>query len=195
MHSVLITGGNQGLGQCLTAHYHATSVSRQTGHDIIINRDEIANLSLRFDVFINNAYDGVPDQSFTDYGQVQLLQAVAQTWQQHQHRGHIINIGGVGGVLPNPPLPGWEGYGANKAALRFHSREWSQAFRLNQVPFRTSLISLDRLATPAGSLRPSWTGNGHDLSDVAHMIDLCLTSQGNTCVEEITAWVNLDHKQ
>lgn len=194
MTKFLVTGGNQGLGQCLIQHFGGDSVSRNTGHDILADRDSIASLSATYDVFINNAYDGVFGQSRTAYGQAQLLTDVAMLWRNNGKAGHIINIGGVGSEDTAAPYPGWESYNSNKAALKHASLQWTQAFRSGQVAFRTSLITVDRLDTPAGRNRPTWTGNGVVAQDVISMIELCLAAQPNTCIGEIVSWVNLDYK-
>jgi NAD(P)-dependent dehydrogenase (short-subunit alcohol dehydrogenase family) len=191
----MITGGNTGLGLVLRQYFGADSYSRGNGYDIVDQRDIIADLSLNYDVFINNAYDGEFGTSRTAYGQVQLLTEVAMVWQANQKLGHIINIGGVGSEDTGAPFTGWESYNANKAALKHHSLQWSQAFRTGQVSFRTTLITVDRLDTPAGRARPSWTGNGVSTNDVAKQIELCINANANTCVSEIVSWVNLDHKQ
>ena len=193
--NVLITGGNRGLGLHLVERFNGTSVSRATGHDITQDRDAIAAKSLDYDVFVNNAFDGPFQESWADFGQVKLLYTVAQAWKDAGKTGWIINVGSVGGEDPVPPEPNWETYRVNKAALKFHSQQWTRAFKQNQVLFRTSLITVDRLDTPLSRSRSTWTGNGHDLENISSMIDLCLAVQDNTCVEEITAWVNLDHKQ
>jgi NAD(P)-dependent dehydrogenase (short-subunit alcohol dehydrogenase family) len=191
----MITGGNSGLGLILHQYFGADSYSRGNGYDIVDQREIIADLSLNYDVFINNAYDGEFGVSRTAYGQVQLLTEVAMVWQANQKLGHIINIGGVGSEDISAPFNGWESYNANKVALKHHSLQWSQAFRSGQVGFRTSLITVDRLDTPAGRARPTWTGNGVNTNDVANQIELCIGANANTCVSEIVSWVNLDHKQ
>lgn len=183
----LITGGNKGLGQHLTERYQATSLSRQTGFDIHLDAEKIANLSLDYDILINNAYDGA-------FGQTQVLHAVASLWKQHNKSGHIINIGGVGSEDTSPPFPGWETYNASKRSLKQLSLQWTQAYRLDQVKFRTSLLTVDRLDTPFGRTTPEWTGNGVNLENVAEMIDLCLSVKPNTCIGEIKCWVNLDYQ-
>jgi len=193
-NTFLVTGGNQGLGLELVEHFDAASISRSTGHDILVQRDNIAQLSLDYDVFVNNAYDGVFGQSRTLYGQAQLLTEVAMVWKDQNKRGHIINIGGIGSEDTSAPWPGWESYNANKAALKHQSLQWTQAFRTGQVNFRTSLLTVDRLDTLAGRARPTWTGNGIDSQDVIRMIELCLNSGSNTCIGEIVAWINLDYK-
>jgi NAD(P)-dependent dehydrogenase (short-subunit alcohol dehydrogenase family) len=189
----LVTGGNQGLGLAVAQHFGADSISRNTGHDIILDRDAIAQLSLNYDVFVNNAYDGVFGQSRTAYGQAQLLTMVAMLWQDQGKAGHIINIGGVGSEDTSAPFPGWESYNSNKAALKHASLQWTQAFRIGQVNFRTSLITVDRLDTPMGRARPTWTGHGVNVQDIISQLELCINSKSNTCIGEITTWVNLDH--
>ena len=193
LKTFLVTGGNQGLGLELVKQFDATSVSRSTGHDILTQRAKIAELSLDYDVFVNNAYDGVFGQSQTLYGQTQLLTEVAMLWQERGKGGHIINIGGVGSEDTSAPFPGWESYNSNKAALKHASLQWTQAFRIGQVNFRTSLITVDRLDTPMGRARPTWTGHGVNVQDIISQLELCINSKSNTCIGEITTWVNLDH--
>jgi hypothetical protein len=192
----MITGGNRGLGLKLTEHYQGDSYSRSTtGHDIIKNRKELAELSLNYDVFVNNAFDGPFQETWADFGQVKLLFEVANLWKQHGKSGWIINIGSSGSEDVVAPEPSWETYRVNKVALKHHSLQWTRAFKTDKVPFKTSLITVDRLDTELSRSRDTWTGNGVDLGDVVQMIDLCTSSQSNTCIGEISAWVNLDHKQ
>ena len=190
----MITGGNRGLGLELCKHYNADSFSRATGYDITKDREKLAELSLGYDVFVNNAFDGPFQETWADFGQVKLLFEVASLWQKNNKNGYIINIGSSGSEAIVPPEPSWETYRVNKVALKHHSQQWTQSFKANQVPFRTSLITVDRLDTELSRSRATWTGNGVDLTDVRSMIDLCLNMNPNTCVGEVTAWVNLDYK-
>ena len=57
---MLITGGNRGLGQFLSTTFSADSISRSTGLDITEHAVQIAERSLNYDVFVNNAFDGPP---------------------------------------------------------------------------------------------------------------------------------------
>lgn len=191
----MITGGNRGLGLELCQKFNGDSYSRHNGYDITKDRPALAEKSLNYDVFINNAFDGPFQESWADFGQVKLLYEVAMLWQKNNKSGYIINIGSSGSEDIVAPEPSWETYRVNKAALKHHSQQWTRAFKTNQVLFRTSLITVDRLDTPLSRSRPTWTGNGVALGDVTNMIDLCLSTQANTCIEEIKAWVNLDHKQ
>jgi hypothetical protein len=192
----MITGGNRGLGLHLVNHYQGDCYSRTaTGHDIIKHREELAKISLDYDVFVNNAFDGPFQETWADFGQVKLLFEVANLWKTQGKSGWIINIGSSGSEDVVAPEPSWETYRVNKVALKHHSLQWTRAFKTNQVAFRTSLITVDRLDTELSRSRPTWTGNGVGLGDVASMIDLCVKTNANTCIGEISAWVNLDHKQ
>ena len=194
---MLVTGGNRGLGLALCDHFRADSVSRTSGYDITKSgdRDRIAVMSLEYDVVINNAFDGPFQETWADFGQIKLLWTVADFWRKNQKSGYIINIGSVGSESVVAPDPSWETYRVSKLALKEHSRQWTRAFKENRVQFRTSLLTLDRLDTELSRSRPNWTDNGIELQDVIAYITLLLDGKTNTCVEEITAWVNFDHKQ
>jgi NAD(P)-dependent dehydrogenase (short-subunit alcohol dehydrogenase family) len=188
----MITGGNRGLGLELCTQYNADSFSRATGYDITKDREKLAELSLEYDVFVNNAFDGPFQETWADFGQVKLLFEVASLWQKNNKAGYIINIGSSGSEDIVPPEPSWETYRVNKVALKHHSLQWTRAFKSNQTLFRTSLITVDRLDTELSRSRPTWTGNGINLMNVKSMIDLCVGMTPNSCVGEVTAWVNLD---
>jgi NAD(P)-dependent dehydrogenase (short-subunit alcohol dehydrogenase family) len=192
---MLITGGNQGLGLAICQHFKGSSVSRSTGHDLRNNINDLVQASLDHDIFINNAYDGVYGEINGDFCQTKLLNQLATTWKQCDKSGYIINIGGVASVSEIPPVLDHDLYAANKAVLRYHSHQWSRAFKQNHVRFRTTLLNVDQLAKPTSRALAEPTDLGHSLTDIIDMITLCLAMQSNTCIEEITAWVNLDHKQ
>ena len=188
----MITGGNRGLGEALCARYNGDSYSRNSGYDITKDREKLVEASLQYDVFVNNAFDGPFQESWADFAQVKLLFDVATAWKNANKVGYIINIGSSGSESIVAPDPAWETYRVSKAALKHHSLQWTHAFKTNQTPFRTSLITLDRLDTALSRGRPNWTGNGIDLSDVGNMIDTCVSVKNNTCIGEITVWVNFD---
>jgi NAD(P)-dependent dehydrogenase (short-subunit alcohol dehydrogenase family) len=192
----LITGGNRGLGLALCERFDGDSISRQNGYDIskLTDQQRIAELSLQYDVFVNNAFDGPFQESWANFGQTHLLWAVANLWQENHKTGTIINIGSVGTETAAAPVQSFETYRVAKTALKSHSLQWTRAFKENQVQFRTSLLTLDRLDTPLSRSRPTWTGNGISLSEVGDYVQLLTQSQPNTCIQEITAWVNFDHK-
>ena len=189
----MITGGSSGLGKQLVEHFNGDSYSRSNGFDITKDIAAIAQKSLEYDVFINNAFDGPFQEPWANFGQVNLLYAVADLWAKENKTGHIINIGSVGSESVVAPMPSFETYRVSKAALKEHSRQWTRAFKDNNVPFKTSLLTLDRLDTELTRSRPSWTGNGLNTADICSYIELITNAQPNTCIEEIVGWVNLEH--
>jgi len=192
--SYLITGGNRGLGLELCNQLGGHGISRSTGYDITKNVNEIAELSLQHDIFINNAFDGPPQEQWANFGQVNVLLAVYEKWKSANKSGWIINIGSVGSKYIVAPEPSFETYRTAKAALEFASKQCTAAFKNNLVLFKTTLITLDRLDTPLSRSRESWTGNGISCSNVAEYIKFIANLSENTCVEETTFYVNFNAK-
>lgn len=191
----LITGGNRGLGLSLANYTSGLSISRADGYDITKSEDiqRIAQKSLEFDVFINNAFDGPPQEEWANFAQTNLYIAIYDTWKNANKQGWIINIGSSGSKSIIAPEPRYETYRTSKAALEHASKQGTQAFKQNIVPFKTTLITLDRLDTELSRSRPTWTGNGIDLTDVYNFIDYGSNINPNTCIEEITFYCNLDY--
>ena len=190
----LVTGGNRGLGQELVARFHGDSISRSDGYDIAINPRAIAEKSLDYDVFINNAFDGPPQEEWANFGQAQVLLEVYKLWKGHDKQGWIFNIGSVGAEHIVAPEPSFETYRVAKSALAHASRQCTMAFKNNLVKFKTTLITPDRLDTELSRSRATWTGNGVDCGDLANFIKYATTIQPNTCVEEIILYVNFNSK-
>ena len=193
----LITGGSRGLGKHLTDAFSGTSLSRTEDKIDITNdadQEYIAQFSLNYDVFINNAFDGPPHESHANFAQTTLLWKVYQKWQAAGKHGYIFNIGSSGSKALAAPNPMFETYRSSKAALEFASKQCTKAFRDNLVPFKTTLITLDRLDTELVRSRPSWTGNGVDLEDVVNFIKYATSVSPNTVVEETTLFVNLNYQ-
>ena len=189
----MVTGGNRGLGEAFVQHFNGYSYSRNGGHDITKDVDKIAEASLDYDVFINNAFDGPFHEAWANFGQTKLLYAVASLWKAKNKTGYIINIGSVGSESVVAPDPAFETYRISKIALKEHSRQWTRAFKENKVPFRTSLLTLDRLDIEMVRNRPTWTGNGLNPADICLYVELITNARPNTCIEEITTWVNYDY--
>ena len=189
---MLITGGNRGLGKHLVDVFGADSVSRTNGFDININTQEISTLSLEYDVFVNNAFDGPPQESWADFGQAQVYFAVYNAWKTAGKSGHIFNIGSVGEKHIVAPEPSFETYRVAKTALSHASRQGTQAFKQNLVKFRTTLITPDRLNTELSRSRPTWTGNGIDCTDISNFIQYATKVCPNTVIEEIMFYVNFE---
>lgn len=191
---MLVTGGNRGLGLTLVNYFNAVSISRQQGYDITKQAKEIAEQSLEFDIFINNAFDGPPHEPWANFAQTNLLYEVYQTWKANDKQGYVFNIGSVGAESIVSPEPMFETYRTAKAALAHASKQCTAAFKNDLVKFKTTLITLDRLDTELSRSRPSWTGNGVDCTDVAEFIDYATMIKPNTCVEEIILYVNFNSK-
>ena len=188
-----ITGGNRGLGQHLVNTFKGTSISRAQGYDITKHVKEIAEISLDFDVFVNNAFDGPPQEDWANFAQSQIYFAVYDAWKAAGKTGHIFNIGSSGSKSIVAPEPRFETYRVSKAALEHASKQGTQAFKQHQVPFKTTLITLDRLDTELSRGRPNWTGNGINLTDIGNFIQYAISVSNNTAIEEATFYVDFDH--
>jgi NAD(P)-dependent dehydrogenase (short-subunit alcohol dehydrogenase family) len=191
---MLVTGGNRGLGRHLVERFNAVSISRTSGFDITKNHKEIAALSLDYDVFVNNAFDGPPQESWADFGQTQVYMSVYDAWKTAGKSGWIFNIGSIGEQSIVAPEPRWETYRISKAALSHASRQGTQAFNQDLVRFRTTLLTLDRLDTELSRSRPTWTGNGQSLEDISNFINYTTNISPNTAIEQATFYVNFNFK-
>lgn len=191
---MLVTGGNRGLGLALVDHFTADSISRADGLDITKDVKAIAEQSLNYDIFVNNAFDGPPHEPWANFAQTNLLYEVYQQWKANNKNGWIFNIGSVGEKSIKEPEPMFETYRTSKAALAHASRQCTAAFKNNLVPFKTTLITLDRLDTDLARSRPTWTGNGINCQDIAKFIDYSLSIADNSCIEEVTVYVNFNNK-
>ena len=190
---VMVTGGNRGLGLHLVQHFQGVSYSRNNGFDITVNVQDIAQQSLNYDVFINNAFDGPPQESWANFGQAQVYMAVYDAWKAAGKTGYIFNIGSTGSKSIVAPEPRFETYRVSKAALEHASKQGTQAFKQHQIPFKTTLITLDRLDTELSRSRPTWTGNGISLTDISNFIQYAVTVSANTVIEEATFYVDFNY--
>ena len=193
--NMLLTGGNRGLGLHLVGTFNAHSRHRGNGYDIT-KADDIARIaqeSLQYDVFVNNAFDGPPQEDWANFAQSQLYFAVYDAWKTAGKAGHIFNIGSSGCKSIVAPEPRFETYRVSKAALEHASQQGTRAFKQNLVAFKTTLITLDRLDTELSRSRATWTGNGIDLTDISDFIRYAVTVNTNTVIEEVVFYCNFDH--
>jgi NAD(P)-dependent dehydrogenase (short-subunit alcohol dehydrogenase family) len=194
--NMLLTGGNRGLGLHLVKQFNAHSKHRGNGYDIT-KADDIARIaqeSVQCDVFVNNAFDGPPQEAWANFAQSQLYFAVYDAWKTAGKSGHIFNIGSSGCKSIVGPEPRFETYRVSKAALEHASKQGTQAFKQNLVLFKTTLITLDRLDTELSRSRPNWTGNGINLTDISNFIQYAISVDPNTVIEEATFYCNLNFK-
>jgi NAD(P)-dependent dehydrogenase (short-subunit alcohol dehydrogenase family) len=174
--------------------FGGNSISRTNGLDINLNTHEIAASSVHYDIFVNNAFDGPPHETWANFGQAQMYFAVYDAWKTAGKSGWIFNIGSVGEKNVVAPEPRFETYRVAKAALAHASRQGTQSFKQNLVQFRTTLITPDRFDTQLSRSRPNWTGNGINLKDISNFITYAISVDPNTVIEEATFYVNFDHK-
>jgi hypothetical protein len=192
-----ITGDNRGLGKSLKEHFYGDGSSRSAGYDIT-NPEHIkllAKESLHYDVFINNAFDGPPDEEWANFAQVNLLHAVYDEWKLNEKSGWIFNIGSIAEKHMDPAEPKWERYRVAKSALNYASKQSSAAFKNNLVNFKTTLITPDRLDTEFSRSKPTWTGNGVSCNDIIRFIEYCTSISSNTIVDEISLSVNFNYQR
>ena len=190
---ILVTGGNRGLGETIVKDLGADSISRKTGFDITKDVDKIVTKSLEYDVFVNNAFDGPPQEDHANFGQTLLLLKMFDAWRQKNKTGFIFNIGSIASDDVVAPDPMWETYRVAKKSLESASLQCSRAFRKNYVRFRTTLIKPDRLDTELSRSRENWTGNGVNCVDIVNFITYCLSVNNNTQIDQITLGLNYDH--
>jgi NAD(P)-dependent dehydrogenase (short-subunit alcohol dehydrogenase family) len=191
---VLVTGGNRGLGLELVKSLNGTSISRTNNFNIINDVKAIAQTSLDYDLFINNAFDGPPQEEWAGFGQVQVLLEVYAAWKDAGKEGYIFNIGSVGERTIVAPEPRFETYRIAKGALAHASRQCTAAFKNDLVKFKTTLITPDRLDTELSRSRSNWTGNGINCTDIVNFIKYTTSIQSNSVVEEIILYVNFSSK-
>jgi len=192
--TMLVTGGNRGLGLSLVDHFSADSISRADGLDITKDIKAIAEKSLAYDIFVNNAFDGPPHEPWANFAQTNLLYEIYQLWKSKDKHGYIFNIGSVGEKSIVNPEPMFETYRTSKAALSHASKQCTAAFKNDLVRFKSTLITLDRIDTDLTRSRSSWTGNGINCQDVAKFIEYAIGINNNSCVEEVIVYVNFNSK-
>jgi len=136
---ILITGNqNQGLAKELFNIYpEATFVSRESGYDLNdkINQENVAELALNYDIFINNS-------ALSKFDQTNLMYHVFKRAKEEQHNLYIINIGST--VDRYNKGTDWL-YSAEKKALRFFSDSLSKMSVWQNAP-RVTLISFGSLS-------------------------------------------------
>jgi NAD(P)-dependent dehydrogenase (short-subunit alcohol dehydrogenase family) len=190
----LITGGNRGLGLEILTQLGGDCLSRTNNINITTHAKEIAQASLEYDVFINNAFDGPPQEEWANFGQVQVLLEVYSAWKDKGKQGWIFNIGSVGERHIVAPEPSFETYRVAKSALAHASRQCTAAFKNDLIKFKTTLITPDRLDTKLSRSRPTWTGNGINCTDIVNFIKYATNIQSNSVIEEIILYVNFNSK-
>ncbi len=109
----IVTGHTSGIGKEIYNHFQSKGwdvigLSRSNGYNIVTNQDEIVNLSIGCDLFVNCAYDGS--------AQLDLLNKL------HNKVKKMIVIGSVGADYSET----WQVYGKDKFALQEQCKELSR---------------------------------------------------------------------
>jgi len=115
---ILISGNKghgvaSGIDQIMSSDYHLEFCSRKNGFDLTSEsgRQRFVELSLGYDVFINNA-------ALWRFNQTLLAEAVWKSWTENNKTGHIINLGST---ADRQIYGGNWTYPAEKKALRHQS--------------------------------------------------------------------------
>lgn len=127
---------------------------------------EVLSRTSRLDVLVNNAgyilegpleevtMDQLKAQFETNFfGTVRMTNAILPTMRR-QHRGHIINVSSVSGLLP---LPFWGAYCSSKFALEGYSE--SLRHELKPLGIHVSLVEPDFYKTKLASNKQRTTGH------------------------------------
>ncbi|MGZ3726633.1 MAG: hypothetical protein ACXWQQ_12570 [Pseudobdellovibrio sp.] len=177
--SLLITGGNTGVGLEIFQHFkpHSKSLSFSSGHDIRDPeiRKQIAEMSLQYDIFFNHAY-------CLDRSQALLLDEVYQLWRKNNKAGHIFTTGtygtyAAGGIDPQ--------YITLKSELDELHKEFIQQIKYEKLKFNMTLLRLGMLDTERSRKKPHWPGYGLQGKDIVKLIEFIYGLPKNLLVDDI----------
>lgn len=141
--NILITGNpSYGVASGLAELYpDAVFCSRNSDIQMDLTvaecQDELAEHSLEYDVFINNAL-------LNDFDQCSILQKVWTCWKENGHTGHIINCGSAVDYMVRPDN---RLYSIGKKALRDLSRNLSLHAAWECSGIRCTYISFGGVST------------------------------------------------
>jgi len=138
---ILVTGNpNYGLAEAFGKIETADFASRATGYDLSKKDDQIrlAELSLGYDVFVNNS-------ALNDFNQTRLLYRVWEMWKENNHAGRIISIGST--IDWSRRGRAWM-YSVEKKALMDASLELGTLGTWGETQIRMTYLSLGSLNTP-----------------------------------------------
>ena len=163
--SLLITGGNAGIGKYIVEHFapRACSLSRTTGHDIgtAEGRRSIIEESLKHDIFINHAHNGHL------VGQTQLLYEVFEAWEKQGKDGYIFTTGSFATHIQQKD---YKRYAVIKKSLEIAHQQCCKKIENGLVPFRMTLLTPGMLEhekeTPA-----NWQGHRLTGVEIAPLIE------------------------
>lgn len=132
-------GVAQGLNNILGQEHELTFCSRKSGFELTKDegRNKFVDLSLQYDVFINNS-------ALWRFNQSVLLEYVWKAWADAGKQGHIINMGST---ADRQVKGGNWAYPVEKGALRHHSLNQSLG-TLGGTGIKVSYIAYGYVSTP-----------------------------------------------
>lgn len=141
---VLVTGNpNYGIAESINNNFLGHELafySRNYNNFDLNNADkitELANISLQYDVFINNA-------RLAKYNQVKLYEEVYRKWASVKKQGLIINMGSTADTARDVN----NSYACEKAALKKASEGGSFANNFKNAGIKVTYISFGWVSTP-----------------------------------------------
>ncbi|MFS4459354.1 hypothetical protein [Bdellovibrio sp. HCB2-146] len=180
MTSLLVTGGNRGVGREICEHFgeRAFSVSRTNGFDIGTSegRRAIIEKSLNFDIFVNHAHNGHFE------GQTRLLYEVFEAWQHHDKKGYIFN---TGSFATYHDLKDYRRYSVVKKALQIANQQCCKKIENGGIGFRMTLLTPGMLDTEEARQKPNWPGAGLTGKSLAKLIEHLYATPSEVLVHEM----------
>ena len=177
--SLLITGGNTGVGLEIFQHFQpkSKSISFSTGFDIRLPeiRTQIAEMSLDYDIFFNHAY-------CLDHSQALLFEEVYQLWRKENKSGHIFTTGtygtyAAGGIDPQ--------YIALKSELDELHKKFVQQLKYEKLKFNITLLRLGMLDTERSRQKPHWPGHGVRGQDIVKLVEFIYTLPKHLLIDDV----------
>ena len=178
---VLVTGNpNFGIAESINKHFLGHELafySRNYNNFDLTNPEkitELANVSLHYDVFINNARLG-------KYNQVNLYEEVYRKWILEKKQGLIINMGSTADTARDANHT----YASEKAALKKSSEGGSFANNFKNTGIKVTYISFGWVATPVLN-RDLPNVKKHSPDEIASLLKWIVEYPVNSsCINEI----------
>ncbi len=193
MGIVGITGHTKGIGKAFSEYflskgYEVVGFSRSNGYDIKKEEDRqrIVEASKNFDIFINNAYDFMTD----DTGQNHLLYSITKEWYNQDKI--LVNLSSIGGDFPETKIP----YNINKNKQYQHLKTFSHTTKklhtINIKPFWTSTEWVNRTWPDIASGTYNYPEIGKiEISEIIKTLDFILTNKSSMRITEISIYPTL----
>ena len=178
--SLLITGGNAGIGKSITEYFspNALSLSRTTGHDIgsAQDRKTIIETSLNYDIFVNHAHNGHLN------GQTALLYEMFEAWEKNRKTGYIFTTGSFATHIPPKE---YKRYAVIKKSLAIAHQQCCKKIENGLTQFRMTLLTPGMLETDRSS-STEWQGHRLSGAELAPLIEHLYHTPRSILFNEVT---------